>query len=87
MFGVKIRSPATVPDVSYSGVLFESISKANHFTCREPTSSKTEMVKLRIGSRQSRFGGVSVTFSLCYYTKGTKCMTYIAKYPRKCPIS
>ena len=36
-------------------------------------------------SRQGRFGGVSVTFSLCYYTKGTICMTYIAKYLIKCP--
>ena len=43
---------------------------------------------LRIeNSRQGRFGGVAVTFSLCYCTKGTIFMPYIAKYLIKFPIN
>ena len=47
-----------------------------------------KQIGLRIdSSRQGRFGGVAVTFSLCYCTKGTIFMPYMAKYLIKCPIN
>ena len=53
------------------------------FTCN---MNHTDLLKDRQQS-SGPFWWVAVFFSLCYYTKGTIFITYVAKYLIKCPIN